>query len=48
MSQRRNARAVQAEGIAAYKLFISTLLDITDNLAGDRVVAPDKRRAPRR
>ena len=31
----------QAEGIAAYKLFISTLLDITDNLDGDGVVPPD-------
>ena len=31
---------VQAEGTATYKLFISTLLDITDNLAGSRVVAP--------
>jgi glutamate dehydrogenase len=32
--------AVQAEGTAAYKLFISTLLDITDNLDGKKVVAP--------
>ena len=31
---------VQAEGAATYKLFISTLLDITDDLAGSRVVAP--------
>jgi len=31
--------AVQAEGTAAYKLFISTLLDITDNL-GDKGVLP--------
>jgi glutamate dehydrogenase len=32
---------VQAEGTAAYKLFISTLLDITDNLHDGKVVAPD-------
>jgi glutamate dehydrogenase len=32
---------VQAEGMAAYKLFISTLLDITDNLADEAVIAPD-------
>jgi glutamate dehydrogenase len=32
--------AVQAEGTATYKLFISTLLDLTDDLAADRVIAP--------
>jgi glutamate dehydrogenase len=32
--------AIQAEGAAAYKLFISTLLDLTDNLVDNRVVAP--------
>ncbi|MCC6887091.1 MAG: NAD-glutamate dehydrogenase [Hyphomicrobiales bacterium] len=32
---------VQAEGTAAYKLFIATLLDVTDNLGDDGVVAPD-------
>ncbi len=32
---------VQAEGVATYKLFISTLLDITDNLEGQTVVHPD-------
>src|SRR5207248_9000716 len=31
---------IQAEGTATYKLFISTLLDITDDLAADRVIAP--------
>jgi glutamate dehydrogenase len=31
---------VQAEGIAAYKLFISTLLDITDNYAPDGSIVP--------
>ena len=33
--------AVQAEGTAAYKLFISTLLDITDNLGDNGVIPPD-------
>jgi glutamate dehydrogenase len=32
---------MQAEGMATYKLFISTLLDITDNLRDGKVVAPD-------
>jgi glutamate dehydrogenase len=33
---------VQAEGIATYKLFMSTLLDITDNYAPDgKIVTPD-------
>ena len=31
---------VQAEGIATYKLFISTLLDITDNYAPDGKIIP--------
>src|SRR5204862_50556 len=33
--------AVQAEGTAAYKLFISTLLDLADNLDDKGVVPPD-------
>jgi len=33
--------AVQAEGVATYKLFISTLLDITDNLGDRGVIPPD-------
>jgi len=33
---------VQAEGVATYKLFISTLLDITDNIAPDGAVVPPK------
>ena len=33
--------AIQAEGTAAYKLFIGTLLDITDNLDLKGVVPPD-------
>lgn len=31
---------IQAEGTAAYKLFISTLLDVTDNLGDDGKVVP--------
>ena len=34
--------AIQAEGTAAYKLFISTLLDITDNLDLQDVVPPEQ------
>src|SRR5262245_16355940 len=33
--------AVQAEGTAAYKLFISTLLDLTDNLGDKGLIPPD-------
>jgi glutamate dehydrogenase len=32
---------IQAEGVATYKLFVSTLLDITDNLGADGVIPPD-------
>ncbi|MGE3875172.1 MAG: NAD-glutamate dehydrogenase, partial [Parvibaculaceae bacterium] len=32
--------AIQAEGVRAYTRFISSLLDITDNLKDDKVVAP--------
>ena len=32
--------AIQAEGVRAYTRFISSLLDITDNLKGDEVVPP--------
>jgi glutamate dehydrogenase len=35
-----NREAVQAEGIATYRLFISTLLDITDNLDDKAVIPP--------
>ncbi|HEY4199689.1 MAG TPA: NAD-glutamate dehydrogenase [Devosiaceae bacterium] len=31
---------VQAEGTACYKIFIGTLLDVTDNLDGDAVIPP--------
>ena len=37
-----------AEGIAAYKLFISGLLDVTDNRVARQAVAAAARRAPRR
>jgi len=29
-----------AEGTEAYKIFVSTLLDVTDNLEGDRIIPP--------
>ena len=32
--------AIQAEGIACYKTFVGTLLDLTDNIAGNAVVPP--------
>ncbi len=32
--------AYQAEGVACYRLFISALLDVTDNLDGGKVVPP--------
>jgi glutamate dehydrogenase len=32
--------AMQAEGMACYRRFISALLDVTDNIVGDRVVPP--------
>ncbi len=32
--------AVQAEGVATYKLFIESLLDITDNLSTETVIPP--------
>jgi glutamate dehydrogenase len=32
--------AVQAEGVAAYRLFVSTLLSLTDNLEGGKTVPP--------
>jgi glutamate dehydrogenase len=33
--------AVQAEGVATYKLFMSTLLDMTDNYGPNGVIPPD-------
>ncbi|ADH90101.1 NAD-glutamate dehydrogenase [Ancylobacter novellus DSM 506] len=32
--------AIQAEGVEAYKLFISSLLDVTDNIDGGAIVPP--------
>jgi glutamate dehydrogenase len=32
--------AILAEGIAAYETFIASLLDVTDNIEGDKVVPP--------
>jgi glutamate dehydrogenase len=32
--------AYQAEVLACYKMFISAMLDVTDNIVGDRVVPP--------
>ncbi len=33
--------AIFAEGTEAYKIFVSTLLDLTDNIVDDRIVPPD-------
>ena len=35
-----NREAWMAEGIAAYKIFINSLLDLTDNIVGDGIVPP--------
>jgi glutamate dehydrogenase len=40
IAQGATREMVQAEGTETYRLFISTLLDITDNLAGKDIVAP--------
>ena len=34
--------AIQAEGVACYKIFINALLDITDNLVNGKVVPPQR------
>ena len=34
--------AILAEGIACYRIFISALLDITDNVVGEKVVPPPR------
>ncbi len=31
-----------AEGIAAYRIFVSSLLDITDNLVGEKIIPPSR------
>jgi glutamate dehydrogenase len=38
----QSAEEMQREGVAAYKLFISTLLEITDNIVGEHVVPPER------
>ena len=49
MPKGARAKSVQAEGVATYKLFMSTLLDITDNIGADgKIIPPDRRGAPRR
>ena len=35
-----NREAIMEEGIACYRIFISGLLDITDNVVGDKIVKP--------
>ena len=35
-----NRDAIQSEGVATYRIFMSTMLDMTDNLDLERVVAP--------
>ena len=37
------AMSVQAEGVAAYRIFISRLLDLTDNIVDGKVVPPPQR-----
>ena len=48
LPQSADRAAVATEGKAAYEVYIARLLDITDNLDGDRVVPPERRGAPRR
>ena len=43
-----NRDAWLAEGTESYRIFIRSLLSITDNLVNDKVVHPDERRHPRR
>jgi glutamate dehydrogenase len=42
MPKNASRNEVMAEGVASYKLFISTLLDITDNIAPDGKIVPPK------
>jgi glutamate dehydrogenase len=39
-TSRMDREALQAEGVACYRLFISALLDVTDNLVNGAVVGP--------
>ena len=43
-----NRDAWLAEGTESYRIFIRSLLSVTDNLVNDKVVHPDRRRHPRR
>ncbi len=38
----KDRKAFQEEGIACYKIFIHALLDITDNMKGNRIIGPKK------
>ena len=40
MPKHADRETVQAEGTACYKIFVQTLLDVTDNLEGDIVLPP--------
>ena len=42
LPQSADRAAVATEGKAAYEIYIARLLDITDNLDGDRVVRPER------
>ena len=41
----RDRGALQAEVLACYRQFVSGLLDLVDNLDGDRVITPERTRA---
>ena len=43
-----NRDAWLAEGTESYRIFIRSLLSVTDNLVNDKVVHPEQRRHPRR
>ena len=46
--RRRNRDAWLAEGTESYRIFIRSLLSVTDNIVNDKVVHPDRRGHPRR
>ncbi len=41
LPDRSNRDAFAAEGLESYKTFVSTLLDITDDIDGDNIIPPD-------
>ncbi|GAA0690255.1 NAD-glutamate dehydrogenase GdhB [Marinobacterium maritimum] len=41
LAEKNSREEFQAEGVACYRLFISALLDVTDNLQGGEVVPPE-------